>query len=229
MKPKGELVTAKQAPLHLIDRISGNLLLVLMFVAVFLVPVMPARIGTFLYPACFTGIFIFTALSLRTGKQLHLTASLLLAALVWTAEFAGLPWLRFFSRLVQVIYFLWVVISLVTQIASSQTATRKVVVQSISGYFLLGFALNLMVMMLATIVPDAYNIPVDATNSQRRFELINTFTYYSFITYATVGYGDVIPVKPMARSLALLIGVSGQLYVATIIAMLVGKYIGRKN
>jgi hypothetical protein len=45
--------------------------------------------------------------------------------------------------------------------------------------------------------------------------------YFSFVTLTTVGYGDVTPVHPLARSLALMEGLTGQLYPAILLARLV--------
>ena len=43
-------------------------------------------------------------------------------------------------------------------------------------------------------------------------------TYFSFVTLTTVGYGDILPVHPLARSLANLEAIIGQLYPATLLA-----------
>ena len=54
--------------------------------------------------------------------------------------------------------------------------------------------------------------------------------YYSMITLTTVGYGDITPVSPQARTLAALEGLIGQLYVAIIIARLVAlEIVGRRK
>jgi ion channel len=45
--------------------------------------------------------------------------------------------------------------------------------------------------------------------------------YYSFITLTTIGYGDITPIHPAARSLAIAEGLVGQLYPAILIARLV--------
>jgi hypothetical protein len=50
---------------------------------------------------------------------------------------------------------------------------------------------------------------------------MKTFLYYSFTTLTTVGYGDISPVHPLARSLANLEALIGQLYPAILIARLV--------
>ena len=48
--------------------------------------------------------------------------------------------------------------------------------------------------------------------------------YYTFITLTTAGYGDITPQLPLAQSLAMIIAVMGQFYVAVVVAILVGKY-----
>ncbi|MHB8957648.1 MAG: potassium channel family protein [Pirellulaceae bacterium] len=47
-------------------------------------------------------------------------------------------------------------------------------------------------------------------------------SYYSFITLATVGYGDVTPTTPLARTLAWTEAITGQFYLAILVAGLVG-------
>ncbi len=45
--------------------------------------------------------------------------------------------------------------------------------------------------------------------------------YFSFVTLATLGYGDVVPVSPLARSYVTIEAVGAQLYLAVLIARLV--------
>lgn len=45
--------------------------------------------------------------------------------------------------------------------------------------------------------------------------------YFSFVTLTSVGYGDIVPLHPYARSLANLEAIIGQLYPATLLARLV--------
>ena len=48
------------------------------------------------------------------------------------------------------------------------------------------------------------------------------WVYFSFITLTTVGYGDITPIAPLARSLAILEALIGQFFVAVLVARLVG-------
>ncbi len=51
------------------------------------------------------------------------------------------------------------------------------------------------------------------------------FVYYSFVTLTTLGYGDVSPVGPVAKSLAYMESVVGQFYIAILVASLVGAHL----
>lgn len=55
------------------------------------------------------------------------------------------------------------------------------------------------------------------------YERESLFTYFSLSTLTTIGYGDVTPVAPAARSAAVLQGVFGQFYLAVVVAQLVGS------
>jgi len=53
--------------------------------------------------------------------------------------------------------------------------------------------------------------------------------YYSYVTLSTLGYGDVTPVSRAAQSLAYLEAISGVMYVAVLVAALVGSYRGKRD
>ena len=53
--------------------------------------------------------------------------------------------------------------------------------------------------------------------------------YFSFVTLTTVGYGDIVPVHPIARSLCNLEAICGQLYPATLLARIVTLEVGSRS
>lgn len=63
---------------------------------------------------------------------------------------------------------------------------------------------------------DAGSRAADATFS------LSAAIYYSFVTLATLGYGDIVPRTEVARGVAVLEAIGGQLYVAVLVAKLVG-------
>ena len=54
-------------------------------------------------------------------------------------------------------------------------------------------------------------------------------TYFSFLTLTTVGYGDIVPVAPLARVLSMLEALLGQIFLATFLAFLVGNLLIQKQ
>jgi len=57
----------------------------------------------------------------------------------------------------------------------------------------------------------------------------DVFTYFSFVTMTTLGYGDISPVSTAARTVAWIQAVIGQLYIAITIAALVSAHITNRN
>lgn len=55
---------------------------------------------------------------------------------------------------------------------------------------------------------------------ENQFDLL----YYSFATLATLGMGDIIPVRHLAKTLTILEAMYGQLFIATVIAKLVSVW-----
>ncbi|NUS61897.1 MAG: two pore domain potassium channel family protein [Lysobacter sp.] len=53
--------------------------------------------------------------------------------------------------------------------------------------------------------------------------------YFSFVTLATLGYGDITPVTPLARGLATFEAVFGQLYLAVMVARIVSLRIAAEE
>ena len=74
--------------------------------------------------------------------------------------------------------------------------------------------------------PEAFSFAHRVAEVGENVSYFGDYLYHSFVNYTTLGYGDITPQLPFAKSLAILMSVSGQIYLAVIIAMLVGKYVG---
>jgi hypothetical protein len=92
---------------------------------------------------------------------------------------------------------------------------------SVAVYLLLGIAWSHAYFLVSQAHPGAFNMPAVSTDVDE----MPQFVYYSFVTLTTVGYGDITPVHPFARSLATLEALVGQLYPAILIARLVSMEI----
>lgn len=202
----------------------SGILLTLVAFTVFIVPVFPPATLHYLYPTCFTGIFLIAAMSIQKHRKYTTAAAITLIAIVWVSLFAKIPALTIIARIIQFLFFFFLVGRLVIQIAKTRTVTGKVIIDSIIGYLLMGLAFSTIVILVSFVSPGAYNFHTLDLSDSKKYAPLSDYFYYTFITYTTTGYGDFLPQAPLSKSLAMLIGVSGQLYVAVIIAMLVGKY-----
>ncbi len=91
------------------------------------------------------------------------------------------------------------------------------VVGSIVVYLLLGIAFGDAARLVKTLDPEAYR-----SGTFARVERAELY-YFSFVTLTTVGYGDITPVHPPARALAILEALTGQLFPSILIARLVSQ------
>jgi len=98
---------------------------------------------------------------------------------------------------------------------------------SILAYLLLGIVWCLAYQLVNVFVPDAFRFPESQIPVYGR--LNHHLVYFSFITLTTVGYGDITPVYPVARTLATAEGLIGQLYPAILIARLVSLELSQRQ
>jgi Ion channel len=98
--------------------------------------------------------------------------------------------------------------------------TRGVTVQAVAGalavYLLLGVFFSLAIGVAARLGHGSYFAQgTDGNESQH--------VYFSFTTLTTTGYGDLSPATSGGRALAVLEMLTGQIYLVTVISLLVGN------
>jgi len=115
----------------------------------------------------------------------------------------------------------WTLIGLLAAAAALRFAMRGRKVDAehlfaaLSAYLLAGIYFGLLYWALEQLHPGMF-----AASDFSRSGAI----YFSFVTLATVGYGDIVPRLDMARGLAIVEGVGGQLFLAVLVARLVSSY-----
>jgi hypothetical protein len=117
---------------------------------------------------------------------------------------------------------IWTLIGLLAASAALRFAMNATKVDSehlyaaLSAYLLAGVFFGLLCWVLEAITPGT--LAVTGRFSQ------TSAIYFSFVTLATLGYGDIAPRGDVARGLAILEGVGGQLFLAVLVARLVSLY-----
>jgi hypothetical protein len=203
------------------SKLAGRALVVLVFVCVFLVPLLPPAWHRLTYTGLYTAISVVAALSLEKHRRTVLGLAVIVSMIEWIAHGLQMLMLTTVSKALHGTFFLIVVVILIMQIATKKQVDSRVIVGAVNGYLLFGLAASAAVAIIALHTPEAFSFSADTQFSDH--------IYYGFVTLTTVGYGDIVPHAPHAKSLAILIGVTGQLYVAINIAMLVGKFSSAKD
>jgi hypothetical protein len=98
---------------------------------------------------------------------------------------------------------------------------------AIAAYLMLAAIFGKVYAMIAYLIPGAFNISPAFTRLS--FEGTEDFLYFSVIALTTVGFGDITPVAPIARSFVMVEAFIGQLYPAVLIARLVSLSIVEKE
>jgi len=88
---------------------------------------------------------------------------------------------------------------------------------AVAAYLLIGITWANLYGVLDQTLPHAFNLSASKTLEDHQEEIV----YFSFVTLATLGYGDIIPTHPGSRMFAVMEALVGQLYPATLLARLV--------
>jgi hypothetical protein len=119
---------------------------------------------------------------------------------------------------------LWVLASLLATAATARHALRARVVDAehifaaLDAYLLAGLIFGVCYWLLEQNWPTSFGAA-----SASDLDLARAI-YFSFVTIATLGYGDIVPASDAARGLAILEAVGGQMYLTVLVARLVSLY-----
>lgn len=117
---------------------------------------------------------------------------------------------------------IWTLVGLLAAVAAlrfAMGATRvdgEHLYAALSAYLLAGICFGLLYWVLEQISSDTFVVTGEFSQASA--------IYFSFVTLATLGYGDIAPRADVARGLAILEGVGGQLFLAVLVARLVSLY-----
>jgi hypothetical protein len=115
-------------------------------------------------------------------------------------------------------FFALAAVGLFSYLRSSRTVTQSHLYTAVNVYLLLGLLWATLYLGIDAFYPGS--IQVGSQPGQHATNLL----YFSLITLSTIGYGDIVPLSGEARILAALEGVTGVLYIAITVALLVSRF-----
>ena len=207
------------------EKIGNSSVLVVLLLTLFIVPVIPdPELGRTVFSILLTIIFFMGVLAMEKYKKIFFLIAVIALITEWISYIFQFPLLELLSQSTNIIFFLLIVARFIIQIAREKNVDATVIIQSINGYLLLGMAYAILVAVVMQNNVNAYNFSDMIRSEYGSGAYIHEYIYYTFVTFTTLGYGDIVPLIPLSKSLSLLISISCQIYIAIIIAMLVGKY-----
>jgi hypothetical protein len=139
----------------------------------------------------------------------------------WSAYFLKIPYSFLVGSILGSIFFAYITIIILFYLFREKEITSDIIIGSICAYFLIGLMWAYVFSAMEIVKPGSFQIPQQLNIGMHHF------TYYSFVTITTLGYGDITPISHPAQSLSFLEAITGQLYIAVLIARLVGIHISQ--
>lgn len=161
----------------------------------------------------------------------------LVALLIWMftpahAVATGLPVL---IALTMFVY--WSLQRLLRLLAREAVVNRDVIGGAIAGYLLLGVCGGLLLTVVETLQPgsfqnlihEARHVRATIVPSESLGRMIwdldySRINYFAFVSLTTVGYGDIVPVKPLAETVSVSLSMVGPMYLAMVMGLLISRF-----
>jgi hypothetical protein len=202
------------------DRIREPSLTVLLFgqvVLLFVVsPLSSIHVFTYAVMSTLQILLLFIAsFALPRGSKVRFLIWLCVATMLWVS-FAGAN--QYIGLLLRMVGTFAITVAVGQAVFRAQRITRHQLLGAVVVYLNLALLFMGAFIALNTVLPGAFITAAQAP--LKPGELL----YFSFTTLTSTGYGDILPVHPLARSLANVEAVVGQLFLAILLARLVSQH-----
>jgi len=174
----------------------------------------------------FFSVILFTSIYAVSEKKSTSIIAILLAlpklVTTWALGFTTHSLLYFFDSILGIIFIGYIIVLILKHIFRQEDITLETIYGAIVVYIFIGLIWVLLYKIVEIIHPNSFSLAtVLAADSKKNLY------YFSFVTLTTLGYGDITPVSFPAKSIAMLEAIVGQMYIAVLIARLVGIHIAQ--
>ncbi|MFC1689444.1 potassium channel family protein [Pseudomonadota bacterium] len=130
-----------------------------------------------------------------------------------------------FAAIATMLFLLLTTLSVLVHVIQAKRVNADMIYGSVAVYLLVGIIIALCFLFLHNMDPGSVVQSLDQKDPfGHGSDNFAVLLYFSFIALTSVGFGDLTPVSAEARSLTMFAGLFGQLYMAILIAKLVGVY-----
>ena len=123
------------------------------------------------------------------------------------------------------LFFMYIAVMLLQKLFTTKEVDVNLILGAICVYLLIVVVWALIYSLIAALVPGSFEFVGETVIPAHMMD----FMYYSLVTMTTLGYGDITPLSAPAKSVAAMQALLGQIYIAIIIARLVGLHMKQKS
>jgi hypothetical protein len=157
-----------------------------------------------------------------------LMGTLLDGSALWLGTPSSVHLLTAASELTKGLLLAICVVMILRYVLKSHVITVDTVFGALVAYLLIAFTFSSLYEAVAAIEPASFSMPARAEGGGDLYPGFD-LSYFSFVTIATLGYGDIVPRLPVTQMLAILEAVTGQFYMAVVVAWLVSALAGSRR
>ncbi len=121
-----------------------------------------------------------------------------------------------------VILYTWCGALMLSAILKAKEVTHQLIISAVNFYIILGMFYAHIYTILDWFHPQSFALQAPERESASHF------IYFSFVTLATLGYGDITPKTEFAQRLAITEAMMGQFFGWLVVAYLLSVYVGRR-
>ena len=184
--------------------------------------------GRYVFDAFFSLVLLSGVIAVPRRRLLPFAvAAVTLFALVvrWTTHGPPSATIAAWDDVLSILCLIMFCVFVLFQVFRAGRITAYRIQGAIVAYLLLGLVWAAAYGAIDHVIPGAFQFPPAPVAAP----LEHGLAYYSFVTLTTLGYGDIVPLHPVARSLSMAEALVGQLYPAILIARLVSMELSSRR
>jgi hypothetical protein len=132
-----------------------------------------------------------------------------------------------FDRAAGILFMTLTTAVVLKRVITERNITADTLIGTVCVYLLIASSWALSYSLLEFLKPGSFLIPASLLGPAGNPDIsVNEWLYFSFMTFTTLGYSPILPQNPAAGTLTWLEVVTGQFYMAILVARLVGMHLG---
>jgi hypothetical protein len=210
-----------------VHRIPRNAaLLVVLLLLIIASPSVSGEAAWFIVELLFDLVLVAGVYSIGLGAQRwpFITLMVLTLGMRWGELLSGYSALDTTAAVLSVTWLVYAIALVVAHLFQRRDVSLDTILGAMIAYLLAAIAFSMLFQIIELHSPGSF-IGFPSVESGVERDLASTTMYFSLVCLTTMGFGDIVPVSALARPVAVIEGVFGQLYLAVMIARLVGLHI----